>query len=113
MKFFNISKRKQKGHKKEDPFAQKINTVKASTPLERAANLKVEHFNTRSYSFPKRGREREREREPVDNKNTQEEAGNAEERNPSGGDPIASFVRSAKTHSAIFKGFTLIRKLPL
>ena len=63
MKFFNISKRKQKGHKKEDPFAQKINTVKASTPLERAANLKVEHLNTRSYSFPKRGRERERERE--------------------------------------------------
>lgn len=57
MKFFNISKRKQKGHKKEDPFAQKINTVKASTPLERAANLKVEHFNTRSYSFPKRERE--------------------------------------------------------
>ena len=110
MKFFNISKRKQKGHKKEDPFAQKINTVKASTPLERAANLKVEHFNTRSYSFhfP-----RERERKPVDNKNTQEEAGNAEERNPSGGDPIASFVRSAETHSAIFKGFTLIRKLPL
>lgn len=83
--------------------------MKASTPLERAANLKVEHFNTRSYSFPKR----ERERVPVDNKNTQEEAGNAEERNPSGGDPIASFVRSAETHSAIFKGFTLIRKLPL
>ena len=29
MKFFNISKRKQKGHKIEDPFAQKINTEKA------------------------------------------------------------------------------------
>lgn len=48
-------------------------------------------------------RERERERVPIDNKNTQEEAGDAEDRNPSGGDPIASFVRSAQTHISIFK----------
>lgn len=35
---------------------------------------------------------------PVDNKNTQEEAGNAEQRNPSGGDSIGSLLRPAKTH---------------
>lgn len=79
---------------------------KLPTPLERAANLKVDHFNTRSLVIS-----HEREGVPVDNKNTQEEAGDAEDGNPSGGDPIASLVRSGQTHSSISKkAFSFIRK---
>lgn len=44
-----------------------------------------------------RDREKERE-EPVDNNNTQEEACNAENINPSGRNSICCFLRPAHTH---------------
>lgn len=53
--------------------------------------------------------QREREGEPVNNKNTQEEADDAKERNPSRGNAIDNFVGSAQTH---FRGFTKEKPTP-
>jgi hypothetical protein len=103
------------GRKKEDPFAQKIITIKASHPIRKSSKSKSRQLQNKILAISTRERERERERErvPVDNKNTPEEAGDAEDGNPSGGEPIASLVRSAQAHSSISKkAFSFIRKRP-
>jgi hypothetical protein len=51
------------GRKKEDPFAQKIITIKASHPIRKSSKSKSRQLQNKILAISTRERERERERE--------------------------------------------------
>jgi len=51
------------GRKKEDPFAQKIITIKASHPIRKSSKSKSRQLQNKILAISTRERERERQRE--------------------------------------------------